>query len=101
MDDQQRARELLATELERAGGWVAEDADEIRRGVLGTYDRAAVAAITAALRAAPEGFVVMPTELTDEMVRAVYPLHWFLLGSELREHYSKFVASRPQEASDA
>ncbi len=59
-DPMQQARELLAQELELIGGWVADGTDEIRRGVLTPFDRAAVRAITAALHAAPEGFVMVP-----------------------------------------
>lgn len=55
MDEQQRARELLAQAYENEGGWVADAAVEVRAGHLDRHDKAAIAAITAALRAAPEG----------------------------------------------
>lgn len=58
-DQMQCAIEMLVTELERIGGWVADGTDEIRRGVLTPFDRAAIRAITAALSAEPEGFVLV------------------------------------------
>ena len=70
MDDQQRAMELLAQAYENEGGWVADAAVEVRAGHLDRHDKAAIAAITAALRAAPEGFVMVPVEPTREMMDA-------------------------------
>ena len=57
MDDQQRARELLAQEYERDG--ITHVPDCIRReAMLTEMEHRAIRAITAALRAAPEGFVM-------------------------------------------
>lgn len=66
MDDQQRARELLADQYPGDSGY------ETRQTILaGTFgDDETIAAITAALRAAPEGFVMVPVEPTREMVDA-------------------------------
>ncbi|WP_313493714.1 hypothetical protein [Stenotrophomonas sp.] len=63
MDDQQRARELLAQEYERDG--ITHVPDCIRReAMLTEIEHRAVRAITAALRAAPDGFVLVPVEPT-------------------------------------
>lgn len=60
-DDQQRARELLAQEYERDG--ITHVPDCIRReAMLTEMEHRAIRAITAALRAAPEGFVMVPVE---------------------------------------
>ena len=46
---------------------------------------------------APEGYVVVPVEMTNEMVKAVYPLHYFTyLGQELRENWRRMIAARPE-----
>jgi NTP pyrophosphatase (non-canonical NTP hydrolase) len=46
---------------------------------------------------AAEGFVLAPTEATDDMVKAVYPLHYFTrLGAELKQHYAKMLAAAPR-----
>lgn len=45
----------------------------------------------------PEGYVLVPVELTDEMVKAVYPLHYFThLAQELRENWRRMLAARPE-----
>ena len=55
MDDQQRARELLAAEYRKEGLYGQVDHTH------GAAARAAIAAITAALRAAPEGLGALPS----------------------------------------
>ena len=45
----------------------------------------------------PDGYVMVPVEPTDEMVKAVYPLHYFTyLGHELRENWARMLAARPE-----
>lgn len=60
-DNMQRAREFLAAEYDRSGS--SDCAAEIRSGDIdgAQYMRA----ITAALRAAPDGFVLVPVEPTQ------------------------------------
>lgn len=60
MTDQQRARELLKNACERLGANSAV-----------ALEQAALDAIAAALRAAPEGFVMVPVKPTPEMLAAV------------------------------
>lgn len=73
-NDQQCARELLAQEYERSG--LHQSARDIRTNRMDEHlgwvreANMAIAAITAALRAAPEGFVLVPVEPTEEMVDA-------------------------------
>jgi hypothetical protein len=103
MDDQQRARELLAEGYEVIG-W-----PQIARDILSgsvTIDRQVMHAITAALRAAPEGFVMVPVEPTEAMVdRAT----WEEVGghcrsctalpashSDARRVWTAMLAARPQ-----
>lgn len=45
----------------------------------------------------PEGFVMVPVEPTEAMVKAVYPLHYFTyLGPELRENWRRMIDARPE-----
>jgi len=60
-----KARELLAAAYEN--GKFRAYAPEIRSGVGKQWDEE-IAAISAALRAAPEGYVLVPVEPTDTMV---------------------------------
>lgn len=91
---EKRARELLAEEFRK------EDQFEYAHhvavgGDVGDEDQAALRAVMAALTP-PEGYALVPVELTPEMVKAVYPLHYFTyLGSELREHWRTMIAARP------
>lgn len=55
-DDQQRARELLALGLDEYGHYV--EAENVRKGIDLDVYRTELWSITAALRAAPEGFVM-------------------------------------------
>ena len=92
MDDQQRARELLAAEYERDG--LKATAARIRSDIPGPpsmHQITALHAITTALRAAPDGFVMVPVELTPQMLEAgtFAPLH-------LRHIWAAILAARPQ-----
>ena len=80
MDDQQRARELLAQEYERDG--ITHVPDCIRReAMLTEMEHRAIRAITAALRAAPE-WQPIDTAPKDSRVLvrcesgSVYAAHW-------------------------
>ena len=68
MDDQQRARELLLAQYIADG--MTDVAEDFAAGREWAIEKSAVAAITAALRAAPEGFVMVPVEPTREMMDA-------------------------------
>lgn len=68
MDDQQRARELLLVQYIADG--MTEVAEDFAAGREWAVERSAIKAITAALRAAPDGFVLVPVEATEEMVDA-------------------------------
>ena len=104
MDDQQRARELLAQEYERDG--ITHVPDCIRReAMLTEMENRAVRAITAALRAAPEGFVMVPVELfhevSDVMGRFLSDEGWGQKDMDVSDDFGALLAARPQEASDA
>lgn len=58
MDVEQRARELLADEFSRMGGVSAKYVEEVRKGIVGPWDRAAIRAIIAALTPS-DGHVVV------------------------------------------
>ena len=60
MNDQQRAREFLALGLDEFGHHT--EAANVRKGIDLDCYRTELWAITAALRAAPEGFVLVPVE---------------------------------------
>ena len=93
MDDQQRARELLAAEYERDG--ITHVPDCIRHeAMLTEMEHRAIRAITAALRAAPEGFVVCPEDPTASMIRAV--LLFGLTPNQVCTIYQSMLAARPQ-----
>jgi len=49
MDVEQRARTLLADEFARMGGVSAKYVEEVRKGIVGPWDRVAIRAIIAAL----------------------------------------------------
>lgn len=92
MNDKQRAREFLAQHYESKGGYgvTAElIRSDIADGVIPT--REVLQVITAALRAAPEGFVLVPVEPTEAMLLAGLraPLH-------LRHVWPAMLAARPQ-----
>lgn len=68
-DLMQQARELLAAEYAMAGS--TKRADKIIAGFdVAPGTEYAIRAIAAALRAAPEGYVLVPVEPTDEMIEA-------------------------------
>ncbi|KRG65819.1 hypothetical protein ABB27_14745 [Stenotrophomonas terrae] len=91
MDDQQRARELLAQEYERDG--ITHVPDCIRReAMLTEMEHRAIRAITAALRAAPEGFVMVPVDMTVNMARAFYQ-H---CDGVSQDAWAAVLAARPQ-----
>lgn len=74
MDHTQQARELLAAEYERDG--ITHVPDCIRHeAMLTEIEHRAIRAISAALRAAPEGFVLVPVEPTaQEVSRASFAI---------------------------
>ena len=92
--DRQRAMELLLAQYIADG--MTEVAEDFAAGREWAVERSAITAITAALRAAPEGFVMVPVEATEKMVRAALPHHWPYLGDEMREKYRRMLAARPQ-----
>lgn len=90
MDDQQRARELLATEYEKKGQPFL--ANDIRAGLnFNSYwGEQVMAAITAALRAAPEVIPSPDTTLLRFYGVSTYPE----LVSALEEHVLKLIDLR-------
>lgn len=64
-DDQQRARELLAQEYRKEDQHQFADMLEAGDVRAVNVERSALAAITAALRAAPEGFVMVKSSALD------------------------------------
>ncbi|MCD9087395.1 hypothetical protein [Stenotrophomonas sp. SY1] len=111
MDDQQRARELLAAEIDRDGfhkaaAWIRDP----KKATTYAEDEA-LRAITAALRAAPEGFVLVPGEVLRMMVGCAYPVsteidprgyRWSeAYLDEARPHMqAALAAARPQESEE-
>lgn len=50
---------------------------------------------------APAGYCIVPVEPTEEMIRAVYPYHWFIAsmrGDAIRK-YRAMIAAVPQSES--
>lgn len=89
-DDDGRILSVIA-EFEAPEGYVD------REDLLAHMDRAFSDGMSKAQPQIPEGYVLVPVELTPEMVKAVYPLHYFTyLGSELREHWRTLLAARPK-----
>lgn len=98
MDDQQRARELLAQEYERDG--ITHVHDCIRHeAMLTEMEHRAIRAITAALRAAPEGFVMVPVEPTADMQVAALGKNWPAMSP--KSVWAAMLAARPQGVKDA
>lgn len=107
MDDQQRARESQSSCLQemlqymRKRGWIGADIESL------ILTHAAMDA--AALRAAPEGFVLVPVEPTEEMVDAslisVPIAKRINPGQHLRIYgaraWAAMLAARPQGVKDA
>lgn len=92
-DDQQIARELLAQEYESDG--ITHVPDCIRReAMLTEMEHRAIRAITAALRAAPAGFVVCPEDPSASMIRA--GLLFGLTPNQACTIYQSMLAARPQ-----
>lgn len=45
----------------------------------------------------PVGWKMVPVEPTEDMIKAVYPLHYFTeLSVELRRHYAEMLAAAPE-----
>lgn len=65
MDDQQRARELLSAVFNEQARVALLNSTPDAPAVVSV--QGALTAITAALRAAPEGFVMVPVEPTEEL----------------------------------
>jgi len=96
-DPMQQARELLAAEYERDGRMFTARTIRVDLDTLGEdFDRS-VRAIAAALRAAPEGFVMVPVKPTPEMLAAVGN------GADglKRRIWRGMLAARPQGVKDA
>lgn len=107
-DDMQRARELLAAEYEWAGE--IESAQIIRTDPEFWQYGLALRAITAALRAAPEGFAMVPVEPTEEMYGAATArvkansVDWnggTLVRDPIAHTWAAMIAARPQGVKDA
>lgn len=107
----QRARELLADAVRAiypddvATRYVITQIECGQLDMIGIH--AALQAITAALRAAPEGFVMVPVEPTEFMLWAANQVdddafsHGAMHGADSASIYRAMLAARPQEASDA
>nr|WP_313470793.1 hypothetical protein [Stenotrophomonas geniculata] len=96
MNVEQRARELLAAEIEKIEGYKlaaqirAKLVAQIRAGSqLGPIMAVCHAAIIAALTP-PDGWVLMPRVLTEEMLQAGYP------ADDAQTGYEAMVAARPE-----
>lgn len=106
MDDQQRARELLAQEYERDG--ITHVPDCIRReAMLTEMEHRAIRAITVALRAAPEcpeGFVMVP-EVMDLDMEVAFCEAWFskrrcIDDADMQDAWAAALAASPQGVKD-
>ncbi len=80
-DLEQRARELLVLELDRAG--LSDDAEHIRAGRDGIDDSAALRAIVAALRQQPAPAIIDNAGEVASAEQALYPERWRLDDREL------------------
>lgn len=106
MNSEQKARELLAVEAEKAG-WLRW-ASALRNGRADSIDQISIAAIARALEQR-EGFVMVPREPTPEMVNAACAiklrrLNELAAGKDgngieagIREDYSAMLAAAPKE----
>ncbi len=94
MNDQQRARELLLAQYIADG--MPEVAEDFAAGREWAVERSAIAAIAAALRAAPEGFVMVPVEATIKMLDSAQAD-----PDRLRSYWAAMLAARPQWVKDA
>lgn len=106
-DLMQRERKILADAWVQAG-WPPEAAAVLASGN-DTQLTVQLSAIAAALRAAPEGFVMVPVEPTDEMIEASL-IHVPIAkrinpGQHLRIYgaraWDAMLAARPQGVKDA
>ncbi len=87
MDVEQRARELLAAQYRKAGANPA--ACELMAGRASWPNQMALNAIIAALTP-PEGWILMPRVLTEEMLQAGYP------ADDAQTGYEAMLAARPE-----
>jgi hypothetical protein len=110
-DIDQQAKELLAEHMraiakEHNVPFLLRDAEDIELGEEWDYWMdAAHAAVTAALRAAPEGFVLLPTEPTEAMLdRATWEevgghcsscTAWAASHSDARRVYAAMLSAAP------
>ena len=99
MDDQQRARELLAQEYERDG--ITHVPDCIRReAMLTEMEHRAVRAITAALRAAPEAVALRTAMRTLEQIASTPRNKGARVNAKATLLFLQTqLAARPQEVS--
>lgn len=102
MDDQQRAREPAPSCLQatlqdmRNRRWIND--------IIESLILRAVAVDTAALRAAPEGFVMVPVEMDLEM-EVAFCEAWFskrrcIDDAEMQDAWAAALAARPQGVKD-
>lgn len=96
---EKRARELLAAEYEREPLRNSDMAKQIRRGVTHNTTWHALDALRAALTP-PEGYVLVPVELTVEMEIAFMET-WVLKrrcidDSEMQDAWAAALAARPE-----
>lgn len=97
MDIETRARELLADQIETVQGY-ALAAQELRDGVvLDGYSMlpAALSAIRAALTP-PEGWVLVPQVLPEQMLDALYCAEGDMSDDEMQELWQQLLAARPE-----
>lgn len=94
---EQRARELLAAEFEARG--LVDAARELRSAdstaSMEPGFAASVAAIIAALTP-PEGFVLVPVEMTEAMQIAGEKANRWLIRHEMPEAWAAMLAARPE-----
>ena len=110
MDDQQRARELLPLPSKEVIDVHLPTGVRIYGYTKEQMQSYAADCVTAALRAAPEGFVIVPVEPTEEWVRAVIRTWqpnlkegckgWRELEDELLHWHTAMLAARPQGVKD-
>ncbi len=103
-DLMQQARELLATEYEKVGAYGAaqslrhNDPIWINSATLKAISNALQKAEAAALRAAPEGFVLVPVVPTAAMERVL--VDWLENNESSSGCYAALLAARPQGVKD-
>lgn len=92
---EKRARELLAAEWEKCGDVGRNVARGLCAGASLPMDVPAIRAIIAALTP-PEGYVLVPKVLTEDMLNVIYTAESDMSDDALQELWTDIIADRPE-----